>query len=180
MGDFLGSYFLDTDEGQLGRDIDLFQEKQPVSVLNFADIEKQRDAPKGEILNIEEDTFPVALCGEKEDEEFCPVTVASMSSLEPSMFSVHLTRKGTQQFKPLTNPEDSEEPKRMKKKIAIGRLRHHVGNVKDELSGTPSVDRRVAGKLVRQALRGFRGMRVTISPSSRTHPKRERDMSSTQ
>ncbi len=123
MGDFLGSYFLGTDEDQLGQDILLHGEEQPVPVVKFRDIEKDNEAVEERNKDPEEDDFRIPAADV--DEDFCPVEIASMSTFEPnSMVSVLLTRKGKALFQvPGANKENEagvENTPDISKKVATG------------------------------------------------------------
>lgn len=106
MGDFLGSYFLETDEEQVGRDIRLQEDAAPVPVVSIGDIQKK---PEADQEVDDEDDFALDA-----DEDFAPVAVATMSQMEPgSLMAIHLTRKGAAAFK---MPADFKPPTSMPQK----------------------------------------------------------------
>lgn len=95
MGDFLGSYFNESDEKQIRKDIELYSNEQPATILSFNEIEKEEkekhkwNQSKANNGNEPLDTFDI-----EEEAEFSPVSVASMNSFDPkSMITLTLSRE---------------------------------------------------------------------------------------
>lgn len=109
MGDFLGSYFLETDEDQVARDIRVQEDAAPVPVVSIGDIqgspEAEQDPKKETELSLDAEM----------DEDFAPVAIATMSQMEPgSLMAIHLTRKGAGAFK---MPTEAARPISIPKKM---------------------------------------------------------------